>query len=163
MCEILSLSVLQVVSVLSFLTSILAVLCVGSGSLYRLSHRLDAKFEAEVGSQLMSAEAWKPLWNWSGFPVSFSLGSIVGEDEKRTTNNGYSGYIGGGDLVRMNWQVSRQRSAVSHIFDIKGYAPISMAKIIMSRHSQRRPLRLPRRAPGMPRPTPPSRLMESTV
>ncbi|PCH36780.1 hypothetical protein WOLCODRAFT_157470 [Wolfiporia cocos MD-104 SS10] len=155
MCEFLSLSVLQVLSVLSFLTSILAVLHVGAGSLHRLSN----KFDAEVNAPISLNPEKQPLWNWSGLPASFSLGSLIGEESREDgSEKGVGGYVGGAELVRMDWQMGRPRSGpqVPH-----QQVPLSMAKLIMSRHSQRRPMRLPRRTPGMPRPTPPSRLVES--
>ncbi|OBZ76032.1 hypothetical protein A0H81_03082 [Grifola frondosa] len=139
--EFFSLSILQILSVLSFLTSILAVLRVGSGS-------------------LQSVNSGKHLWNWTGLPVSFSLGTLIGEEEQEEEKSTVGRYVGGSELVRMDWKVGRQR-LVPTMHDSR--LPLSMAKIIMSRHSQRRPMRLPRRMPGMPRPTPPSRLMESFV
>ncbi|KAI0942918.1 hypothetical protein AcW1_002683 [Taiwanofungus camphoratus] len=160
MCEILSFSVFQVLSVLSFLTSIVAVLHVGVG----LSHRLSHKFDSEVNSvhaPHISIDAEKHLWNWNGLPVPFSLGTFIGEDARgQASRNSMGGYVGGAELVRMNWQAGRPRLGPP-IYDAQ--PPLSMAKLIMSRHSQRRPFRPPRRTPGMPRPTPPSRLMESVV
>ena len=106
MCELLSFSVLQVLSVLSFLTSILAVLHVGAGSLHRLSH----KFEADLNLPQLSLNTGKPhLWNWS-VPASFSLSSILGEEsQERTADEKGLRYMGGSDLVRVNWQVGRAR------------------------------------------------------
>jgi len=159
MCDFLSLSVLQVLSVLSFLTSILAVLHVGAGPLHRLSHKFDA--EVQSASQINLSAGKQPLWNWSGLPVSFSLGTLIGDDPREQgAEKGVGGYLSGSELMRMNWQVGRPRLG-PQIYNSQ--APLSMAKLIMTRHSQRRPLRLPRRTPGMPRPTPPSRLFESAV
>lgn len=111
MCEIMSLSILQVLSVLSFLTSILAVLHVGAGPL----HRLSSKFDADVhpASHLNLNVGKQHLWNWSGLPVSFSLGTFIGDESREHgSEKGVSGYIGGSDLVRMNWQVGRPRLGV---------------------------------------------------
>ncbi|KZT64223.1 hypothetical protein DAEQUDRAFT_815132 [Daedalea quercina L-15889] len=158
MCEILSFSVFQVLSVLSFFTSILAVLHVGAGSLHRLSN----KFEADLNLPQLSLNTGKPhLWNWSGLPMSFSLSSILGEEsQERSVDEKGLGYMGGSDLVKVNWQVGRARLGPQFY---ESQPPLSMAKVIMSRHSPRRPVRLPRRMPGALRPTPPSRLVESVV
>lgn len=158
MCEILSFSVLQVLSVLSFLTSILAVLHVGAGSLHRLSN----KFEADLNLPQLSLNTGKPhLWNWSALPASFSLSSILGEEtQERSADEKELGFMSGSDLLRIHWQVGRPRLG-PHFYESQ--PPLSMAKVIMSRHSQRRPVRLQRRMSGAPRPTPPSRLVESVV
>ena len=68
-------SFLQILSVLSFFTSVLALVRVGSVSFHRLSH----KFEAQPQQMGVASDAKAPLWNWSG---SFSLGSLIGEDEE---------------------------------------------------------------------------------
>lgn len=102
MGDIFSLSVLQILSVLSFLTSVLAVVCVGSGSLYRLSHKIEADVN-QPPSEMNVAGAKVPLWNWS---ASFSLGSLIGDDDDEEVG-GTPGYTGGSDLVRMDWHVSR--------------------------------------------------------
>ncbi|KAI0719745.1 hypothetical protein C8T65DRAFT_568596 [Cerioporus squamosus] len=126
MSDVLSLSVLQLLSVFSFLTSVLAVVCVGSGSLHRLAHRVEPGVDAPAPD--MSITSGKhPLWNWSGLPVSFSLDSLIGEDEQEEP----AGYVGGTELTRMDWQVSRSRF-VTQTYDSR--APMSMAKLIMSRH-----------------------------
>ena len=106
MSDLLSLSVLQLLSVFSFLTSVLAVVCVGSGSLHRLAHRVEPGVDAPAPE--MSITSGKhPLWNWSGLPVSFSLDTLIGEDEEP------QGYVGGSELTRMDWQVTpRQRIGV---------------------------------------------------
>ncbi|KAI9060028.1 hypothetical protein FKP32DRAFT_1595776 [Trametes sanguinea] len=156
MSDVLSFSLLQLISVFSFLTSILAVVCVNSGSLQKLAHRVDHGVDSSSASDIAIAPG-KHLWNWSGLPVSFSIGSLLGEDEQTDT----TGYVGGSELSRMDWQVGQSR-LVTDLPDSR--VPISMAKLIMSRHMQRRPARLSRRIPGMPRPpTPRSRLAESFV
>ncbi|KAI0357715.1 hypothetical protein OH77DRAFT_1519085 [Trametes cingulata] len=124
MSELFSLSVLQLLSVFSFLTSVLAVVCVGSGSLHKL------RFESGVDSSAsdMSITPGKHhLWTWSGLPAGFSIGSLIGENEQDDS----SGYVGGSELSRMDWQVGRPR-LVTQTFDSR--APMSMAKLIMSRH-----------------------------
>lgn len=147
MSEILSLSVLQLLSVFSFLTSVLAVVCVGSGSLHRLAHRVESGVDTPAPD--MSITSGKhPLWNWSGIPVSFSLDTLIGEDDQEESK----GYVGGTELTRMDWQVSRSRYGtcplrarlpcsssycpppplVTHTYDSR--VPMSMAKLIMSRH-----------------------------
>ncbi|KAI0819900.1 hypothetical protein BC628DRAFT_1400473 [Trametes gibbosa] len=154
MSEILSLSLLQLLSVFSFLTSVLAVVCVGSGSLHKL--RFDSGVDAAAADMSLNPGKHQ-LWNWSHLPASFSINSLIGDDEPEEHN----GYVGGSELARMDWQVGRPR-IVTQTFDSQG--PMSMAKLIMSRHTQRRPARLSRRIPGMPRqPTPRSRLAESVV
>lgn len=124
MCELLSFSVLQVLSVLSFLTSIVAVLHVGAGSLHRLSH----KFEADLNLPQLSLNPGKPhLWNWS-VPASFSLSSILGEEsQERAADEKGLRYMGGSDLVRVSWQVGRARSGEHllhlHIFCVACLTP----------------------------------------
>ncbi|EED78327.1 predicted protein [Postia placenta Mad-698-R] len=130
-----SLSILQVLSVLSFLTSILAVLHVGAGPL----HRLSSKFDADVhpASHLNLNVGKQHLWNWSGLPVSFSLSTFIGDESREQgSEKGVSGYMGGSDLVRMNWQVGRPR-LVPQVYNSQ--PPLSMAKIIMSRHTIEQP------------------------
>ncbi|KAI0761352.1 hypothetical protein BD413DRAFT_486148, partial [Trametes elegans] len=127
MSDVLSLSLLQLLSVFSFLTSVLAVVCVGSGSLNKLSHRFDARVDSAPASDMV-ASGKQQLWNWSGLPVSFSINSLIGDDEQQEQ----TGYVGGSELTRMDWQVSRPRTIVTQTFDPP--APMSMAKLIMSRH-----------------------------
>ncbi|KZT05012.1 uncharacterized protein LAESUDRAFT_760736 [Laetiporus sulphureus 93-53] len=141
MWDVLSLSLLQVfsvLSVLSFFTSILAVLHVGGGPIHRFSSN---KFDAEVNAphHVSLSSGKQPLWNWSGLPVSFSLSSLIGEDSREQGSEERAvggGYIGGAELMRMNWQVGRsryvQRSLGPQYYDSQ--RPLSMAKIIMSRH-----------------------------
>ncbi|KAI0366520.1 hypothetical protein BV20DRAFT_971659 [Pilatotrama ljubarskyi] len=155
MSELFSLSVLQLLSVFSFLTSVLAVVCVGSGSLHKL--RLESGVESPSASDVSITPGKHHLWTWSGLPAAFSIGSLIGEHDQDDN----SAYVGGSELSRMDWQVGRPR-LVTQTFDSR--APMSMAKLIMSRHTQRRPTRLSRRIPGMPHPpTPRSRLAESAV
>ncbi|PSS37962.1 hypothetical protein PHLCEN_2v189 [Hermanssonia centrifuga] len=114
MGDLFSISILQILSVLSFVTSILAVLRVGSVSLHRLSH----KFEADVARPAPEMAVGNPAkWNWSlsGLPVSFSIGTLIGEDEGEEHENGMGGYTGGTDLVRMDWQISRPRTGTTKI------------------------------------------------
>ena len=104
MSDFLSLSVLQLLSVFSFLTSVLAVVCVGSGSLHRIAHRVEPGVDAPAPD--MSITSGKhPLWNWSGLPVSFSIDTLIGEDDQEEQK----GYVGGTELTRMDWQVGRSR------------------------------------------------------
>ena len=104
MSDFLSLSILQLLSVFSFLTSVLAVLCVGSGSLHRLAHRVEPVVDAPPPDAMSSLTSGKqPLWTWSGLPVSFSIDTLIGEDEPQEPQ----GYVGGTELTRMDWQVSR--------------------------------------------------------
>ncbi|KAH9848145.1 hypothetical protein C2E23DRAFT_740273 [Lenzites betulinus] len=124
MSEILSLSLLQLLSVFSFLTSVLAVVCVGSGSLHKF--RLDSAVSSAT-TDMSLAPGKHQLWNWSHLPVSFSINSLIGDDEPEEHN----GYVGGSELARMDWQVGRSR-LVAQTFDSRG--PMSMAKLIMSRH-----------------------------
>ena len=141
MGDLFSLSFLQILSVLSFFTSVLALVRVGSVSLHRLSH----KFEAQPQQMGVASDPKAPLWNWSG---SFSLGSLIGEDEDEEVGTA-TGYTGGSELMRMNWQVSRPVTGVSpvlswscaplnfhlvHLPPQRSQPPISMAKLIMSRH-----------------------------
>ncbi|OCH85289.1 hypothetical protein OBBRIDRAFT_815138 [Obba rivulosa] len=159
MSELLSLSVFQFLSVLSFLTSLLAVFRVGSVSFNRISHRFDADVTPQPPHIGVSSGKFH-LWNWSGLPVSFSLGTLIGEDENEE-KHAMGGYVGGNELMRINWQTSKQRPLLQ-IYDSR--PPASMAKLIMSRHLQRKAFRMPRRhTPGSPRPPTPSRLIESAV
>ncbi|KAH8112910.1 hypothetical protein DFH11DRAFT_1728247 [Phellopilus nigrolimitatus] len=79
-----------------------------------------------------------------------------------------AGYVGGHELVRMPWSsVHRQGLVFSppSPFPDK-QRPLSMAKLIMSRHNQRRPSRPPptRRPPGLaPSPSPRSQLTEEVA
>ncbi|KAI0078052.1 hypothetical protein K474DRAFT_1706778 [Panus rudis PR-1116 ss-1] len=163
MTDFLSISLLQLLSVLSFVTSVFAVVRVGTGPLHRLSqHKFDWGITRSAVAMQDSAAATLK-WSWNGLPVSFSLNTILGEDEEEgkessaTTHLG--GYSGGAQLVRMNWQTSKHVPPITY----SSQTPISMAKLIMSRHSQRKPYRIPRKFPGMPRSTPTSRLTESVV
>ena len=198
MGDLFSLSVLQILSVLSFLTSILAVVRVGTVSL----HRFSPKFEAHINQPEMNVarDTKAPLWSWS-LGGSLSLGSLIGEEEEEEAGTG-RGYTGGSDLVRMDWQVARPVSSASRFrlalwpADVLdrllvqlppqySQPPISMAKLIMSRHVrscsvfstvtppfsqasplsqlQRKPSRQTRRLSGSPRSTTPSRLTQSAV
>lgn len=151
MSDLLSLSVFQVLSILSFLTSIFAVVRVGSGTLNRFSPRIDS----DVGSSPhMNIGAGKPQpWQWSSLPSSFSIGALIGEDERAdVSKDPLPDYVGGSELVRMNWQVSKQRTGRCHGSDClsalvaqcggpqfavppmyNSQPPLSMAKLIMSR------------------------------
>lgn len=104
-----SLSVLQILSVLSFVTSVLAVVRVGAGSFNRLQHKFEANVNQPASGMNVATSVKFPVWNWkvSGLPVSFSLGSILGEDEPEETEDGMGQYAGAPSLVRMDWQVSR--------------------------------------------------------
>ncbi|EIW53250.1 uncharacterized protein TRAVEDRAFT_52378 [Trametes versicolor FP-101664 SS1] len=126
MSEFLSLSVLQLLSVFSFLTSVLAVVCVGSGSLHKL--RLESGVDSAPASEMSLAAGKHHPWSWGGLPVSFSINSLIGDDEVEEHTDGY---VGGTELARMDWQVERPR-IVAQTFDSRG--PMSMAKLIMSRH-----------------------------
>lgn len=148
MSEFLSLSVLQLLSVFSFLTSVLAVVCVGSGSLHKL--RLESGVDSAPASEMSLAAGKHQPWSWGGLPVSFSINSLIGDDEVEEHTDGY---VGGSELARMDWQVERPRigastrlfacptvlisfcslpPTVAQTFDSRG--PMSMAKLIMSRH-----------------------------
>ncbi|CCL99369.1 uncharacterized protein FIBRA_01387 [Fibroporia radiculosa] len=108
MCEFLSLSVLQILSVLSFFTSILAVLHVGTGSLHRLSNKFDTE---SAPSQIHLNVGKQQPWHWSSLPASLSLASLLGDESKD--------------------QMLEKGS--SNPLDLQ-QPPLSMAKIIMSRH-----------------------------
>ncbi|TDL27751.1 hypothetical protein BD410DRAFT_327877 [Rickenella mellea] len=71
-------------------------------------------------------------------------------------------YTGGHELVRMSWSSKPSFDRpLQTLYDAQ--KPLSMAKLIMSRHAQRRPPRLPlRRYPNVVAPHP-SRLMEEVV
>ncbi|EKM57241.1 uncharacterized protein PHACADRAFT_254904 [Phanerochaete carnosa HHB-10118-sp] len=154
MGDLFSLSFLQILSVLSFLTSALALVRVGSVSFHRLSH----KFEAQTQSMGVASDNKAPIWNWS-IGGSFSLGALIGEDEEEelcTT----AGYTGGSELMRMDWQMSKPVTV--HLPPRYSQPPISMAKLIMQRHFQRKPNRYLRRVPsGSSRPVVSSRLTQS--
>lgn len=110
-----SLSVLQILSVLSFITSVLAVVRVGAGSLNRLQHKFEADVNQPASGMNVAASVKFPPWNWkvSGLPVSFSLGSILGEDESEETEEAMGPYNGGSPLIRMDWQVTRPQIGTS--------------------------------------------------
>ena len=111
MADLFSLSFLQILSVFSLLTSVFAVIRVGAGSIHRLSHKLEANLNRPP-SQMNIAGEKTPLWNWN-LGGSFSLGSLIGEDEEEEVG-GNRGYTGGSDLMRMNWPVSRPVTGMSH-------------------------------------------------
>jgi len=165
MSDFLSLSLFQILSVLSFLTSVLAIVRVGSGSLHRLSHRLDsdvARSPTEMPS--VGGGGKTAVWSWSlsGLPTSFSLNTLIGDDESAGEDGtDLEGLSGGSHVVTVNWQASKSRPASPTSLLPNPHPPVSMAKLIMSRHTQRKHPRIPRRMPGMPRPTPPSRLMHA--
>jgi hypothetical protein len=168
MSDLFSLSLLQFISVLSFITSLLAVLRVGSGSLYRLSHKFDHDDVSQTASELEVGNTPKvPSWNWSlsGLPVSFSLGTLIGEgeeEERQESTHTMGGYTGGTDLMRMDWQVNRRPRTVSPPpYVLYSQPPASMAKLIMSRHMQRKPSRPPRRMPNVSGSMGTSRLVHS--
>ncbi|KAI0688604.1 hypothetical protein BC835DRAFT_1284366 [Cytidiella melzeri] len=150
-----SLSVLQILSILSFITSLLAVVRVGSASLGRLQQH---KFEADIPHQpatTVAASVKIPTWSWkvSGLPVSFSLGSLLGEDEHEEVPTSIAGYTAGSTLVRMDWQLDRPTTVPPQ--PQFSQPPLSMAKIIMTRHLQRKPGRHVRRTQGLVHPPTP--------
>ena len=124
MGDLFSLSFLQIISILSFLTSVLAVVRVGSVSLHRLSQqqkwaadvpRPESDYTAQANLKLPS---WSLNWSLGGLPASFSIDSLIGEDdgqpqivEKSSVLHG--GYNGGSPLSRMDWQLSRPRIGTS--------------------------------------------------
>lgn len=151
-----SLSVLQILSLISFVTSVFAVVRVGSASLGRLQHKFEADVPHQTATNVVSS-AKVPMWSWkvSGLPVSLSLGSILGEDEQDEGQDSMSGYSAGSTLVRMDWQLSRPASSGMQSLCLCATAvrlrahtpcllvapqprfsqpPLSMAKLIMTRH-----------------------------
>lgn len=125
MGDLFSLSLFQFLSILSFLTSLLAVVRVGSVSLHRFSQQ-HKSFAADVPEPemhtTMKLPSWSLNWGLSGLPVSFSLNTLIGEDEAQPEMDEkrsivQSGYTGGASLVRMpmDWQVNRTRIGTSHI------------------------------------------------
>ena len=103
-----SLSVLQILSIVSFVTSLFAVARAGSVTLGRWQHKFEANIQQPAANVAASVKV--PMWSWkvSGLPVSFSLGSILGEDEEQDEGkDSMVGYHGGSMLVRMDWQLSR--------------------------------------------------------
>ena len=77
MGDLFSLSVLQILSVLSFFTSVLAVVRVGSGSLHRFSHKWEAHVNQQTPEMNVAGETKPPLWNWS-LGGSLSHGALIG-------------------------------------------------------------------------------------
>lgn len=184
MSELFSLSFLQIVSIFSFLTSCVALICVGS------VHRLHQhKFtqpggisQAQVDGKPQTQQVWS--WTLSGLPV-LSLNAIIGEDEVQYGNPEEGIAVPGLDsigqqVVRMNWPsmkvsqagiaslnpTSSKRSPISSP-PVYSQPPASMAKLIMSRHIQRKGRRIPRAqslsslsGSGMLKPTPLSRFAE---
>ncbi|KAI0786922.1 hypothetical protein C8Q75DRAFT_252876 [Abortiporus biennis] len=162
MSDLLSLSLFQLLSVISFLTSVFAVLRVG-GSLHKLSNR----FEHDVAhSPTDLPDGKSAMWNWSlsGLPVSFSLNTLIGDDESvNDETKDLEGYSDGSQelVLPLDWKAPKSSNRALPPMQFT-QPPASMAKLIMSRHVQRKGHRVPRRMPGMPRPTPPSRLMHSS-
>lgn len=106
-----SLSVLQMFSIVCFV--LLAVARIGSVHLGRLQHKFEANVQQPAATVAASVKI--PMWSWkvSGLPVSFSLGSLLGEDEEQDEGkDGMVGYDGGSTLVRMDWQLSRPATGV---------------------------------------------------
>ena len=113
MSDLLSLSLFQLLSVISFLTSVIAVLRLGPGSL----HRFSPKYQPEVSasSTEMGVGADKPAsWSWSftGLPVSFSLSTLIGDEEPGQDAEDDLEKLSGGsrEVVRMHWQLARPRN-----------------------------------------------------
>ncbi|KAI0089561.1 hypothetical protein BDY19DRAFT_993148 [Irpex rosettiformis] len=155
-----SLSVLQILSIVSFVTSLFAVARAGSVTFGRWQHKFEANIQQPAANVAASVKI--PLWSWkvSGLPVSFSLGSILGEDEEQDEGkDSMVGYDGGSTLVRMDWQLSRSATAIPQPQFTQ--PPLSMAKLIMTRHLQRKPGRALRRVQGSIRT--PTRLSQSAV
>ncbi|KDQ56718.1 hypothetical protein JAAARDRAFT_36208 [Jaapia argillacea MUCL 33604] len=164
MSDFFSLSV--AISLLSFITSLLTIMVrVGltSGHLFNTPNfKLLSSGALSTGGVSEDMGVTK-FWQWSS-----SLGSVLGNyapvmDGRTAIGQGQ--YSGGGELVRMsmNWNLSRKPGfdrPLSSIYNSQ--APLSMAKLILSRQ-QRRTNRYPRRFPGMSRQVPPSRLVESFV
>ncbi len=211
MSDFLSLSLFQLLSVLSFLTSVIAVLRLGPGSLHRFSHKYEPQVSAS--STEMGVGADKPAsWSWSltGLPVSFSWSTLIGDEEpgQDAEDDVEKLSAGASQVVRMNWQLAKPRSGqcallsltrpcslnmvnhstpnttltspsingkAHHVPSCKPFRDClvpprvsqgSVAQLTSSStsfQSQRKPFRIPRRTPGMPRPTPPSRLVGSAV
>ncbi|TCD67171.1 hypothetical protein EIP91_000397 [Steccherinum ochraceum] len=160
MSDLLSISLFQLLSVLSFLTSVVAVFRMGAGF-----HRLQ-QFKFDSGAPATVSQPVTRPWSWSGLPtVSFSINALIGEDEEvqRDAERELSvpSYSAGTELVRMNWRAEKSMSTLPPL----SYAqpPLSMAKLIMSRHTHRKPYRIPRRSYGSSRPTASSRLTQPVV
>lgn len=109
MFDVLSLSVFQLLSILSLVTSVLAVLRMGTGSLHRLSHKFETSSVAQPSTAMTAAKTW----SWSSLPASFSLNALIGEDEEvrdAEKELSVSGYSAGAELVRMDWRSEKQLS-----------------------------------------------------
>ena len=145
MFDFLSLSVFQLLSILSFVTSVLAILRMGTGSF----HRLSPKFETSTVPQASAVMTAARQWSWSSLPSSFSLNALIGEDEEvKDTEKDLSGYSAGAELVRMDWRSDKPFSGM-HVCSCRptprsdsppvspvpySQPPLSMAKLIMARH-----------------------------
>ncbi|TFK52951.1 hypothetical protein OE88DRAFT_1724695 [Heliocybe sulcata] len=167
MGDLLSLSVV-LISVLSFVTSILAIVVrVGFTHAVPFSLPSEAVQQHHEGHMSQAMAQVDKLWHWSaslGLPFNVNGGS--GGPGMSEAGMGM-GYTGGAQLVRMNvnWHVPRKfgEKPPPPPPYVDPQAPLSMAKIIMSRH-HRRPNRPPRRFQGTPaQQSRHSRLVESFV
>lgn len=121
MSDLLSISLFQFLSILSLVTSVFAVVRVGSGSFHRLSH----KFDSDVTRSVLNVGS-SPKWSWSGLPMSFSLNTILGEDDRKEhiqEELAVGGYTAGSQLVRMNWQAARPQGMLGAYVLLSGQSP----------------------------------------
>ncbi|EPQ51743.1 hypothetical protein GLOTRDRAFT_112297 [Gloeophyllum trabeum ATCC 11539] len=170
MGDLLSLSVVMI-SVLSFLTSLLAVLIRVQAHHFSLPSTSYAHADDSMASSSSSMTQMDKLWHWSaslGLPFNLNGASPPGMGADAGMGMGMGGYAGAAHLARMNlnmnWQITRKFGPEKPPPPPPCHPqpPLSMAKLIMSRH-QRRPNRPPRRYPGMAAPSQArhSRLVES--
>jgi len=135
------LSFTSVLSLLTFLTTVLALVRVGSAAFLSNQNQLQFQLAERCGgaptAQMILAHG-----------VGLGTGAVDG--------GVYKGFVGGHELVRMpvSWAALRRPSLLfrppSPGYDSQ--RPLSMAKLIMSRHTHRRPSRAPsiqRRPPGL--------------
>lgn len=114
MSDFLSLSLFQLLSVISFLTSVIAVLRLGPGSLHRFSHKYEPQVatSAEMGVGADKSTSWS--WSMAGLPVSFSLSTLIGDEETGQDTEddleNLSGVTSPSQVVRMHWQQGKLRN-----------------------------------------------------
>ncbi|KLO18964.1 hypothetical protein SCHPADRAFT_885843 [Schizopora paradoxa] len=159
------LSISSVLSFLSFLTTVLALARVGAAAF--------ATNQSQMQQQLQRLQLVASGGDSNGLllPRGSQLG-LADADEKGVANDleKLKGLVSAGELMRIpsNWgPMRRPRLAFppAALLD-EPQQPLSMAKLIMSRHSHRRPSRSPqpRRPPGLASSAlPRSRLVEGAV
>lgn len=171
------LSISSILSLLTFLTTVLALVRVGTAAFAS-----NQPFRQQTGVQPLRLQ-WASVGESMSLSRTMRLGIKAEREEKERANGAEleNGYLGGAPLVRMSslGMLSSSARPREHSFShrtvpsfscrrvaaaspyprINVPAPISMAKLIISRQNKRKPGRVSvRRPPGLPTSTtPPSR------